>query len=190
MSKIDASRACPACAADVPAGRLTCSHCGFNLAYAEQVGVEAALEEMRNPRPRPSREGLREAVLAAGRPLLAPLGVVALFTAVVVAAVVVIPVGPNIKAEEIEAGIVEAMQGEAPPSATSTPTEVDCVHPLTNTRTFDCRGKQDIALLPDAEFRYRVSAYDDGGRVCWTGRLAGNGRASSALLPDRVGGCS
>lgn len=186
MSKIDVSRACPACAADVPAGRLTCSHCGFNLAYAEQVGVEAALEERRNPPPKPSRDGLREAVVATGGPLLALLGAVA----VIVAAVVVIPVGPNIKAEEIEAGIVAAMRRAAPPSATSTPTEVNCVHPLTNTRTFDCRGKQDIALLPDAEFRYRVSAYDDGGHVCWTGRLAENDRASSALLPDRVGGCS
>jgi len=176
---------CPHCAADVPAGRFTCPACSFNLAYAEQVGVEAVREEMRNPRPRPSRDGLREAVLATGGPLLALLGAVA----VIVAAVVAIPVGPNIKAEQIEAGIVAAMRREAPPSATSTPTEVNCVHPLTNTRTFDCRGKQDIALLPDAEFRYRVSAYDDGRRVCWTGCLAEDDQVSGALLPKRVSGC-
>lgn len=173
-------RLCPACGASVPPPRLTCPTCKLNLHYAERVGIEAA--RLASERARPTT---RENALAVARPLLG-LGVV---VALLVAAVIVIPVGPDAGSGEIESSVVEQLGKAGPPSSSAQGTTVSCRHPITNTRTFTCRGEIDVALLPDNDFTYKLQVYEEGEQVCWSGRGSSDDGPGDALLPALIGDC-
>lgn len=168
----------------MPSDRVICPKCKLNVHYAERVGLEEARRGPAKPsRPR-GMDAVRDYIA-----VLLPVGGVLLPFVVIVALIVIIPVGPDVKADELERSILSELRRESPPSSSGANTSLDCSHPFTNTRTFECSGRLDIALVSDADLRFDVDVSEDAGEVCWTTSPSDDGSPSAALLPEVLSDC-
>lgn len=193
-------RVCPECGE--PGGdQPFCASCGTNLSKLDRLPTRAEFDEkhtrqeaaVRNREQAARADAEQQAKQAERlRPWL--IGLAATLAVAVVAAVLILPVGPSVSATDLETSLRAIVDREAPPASGqgSGVKSLICEHGTFDTGSWDCELRQDVSGLPDARVVYDVDINDDGR--CYSGRVTEDAGDDSllptgALLPQTVSGC-
>ena len=103
--------------------------------------------------------------------------------ALLVAAVLVLPVGPNVAGADLERSLQTEVMKDGPPS--NGPSWVECSHGVFSSKSWNCETHISLALISDANATYKVNI-DDAN--CWSADQH-EGDPEANFLPDTASGC-